>query len=79
MPKIVFLQPKNLVRHSRHHTAYTGDGARVKEGEVPVIHKLEFFNGVARDVPEEIYQRFKDSGIANVVRPTFDDDGDDLL
>lgn len=74
MPKRVFLQPKDLVKHSRHHTAYSGSGAIHKEGEVPTLYKLEFHNGVAKDVPEDIYQRFKDLGIADVNKPSLDDD-----
>lgn len=75
MPRICYLQPKDLVRHSRHHTAYAGDGAvHVPGGPPPQQFKLEFFNGIARDVPENIYQRFKDLGIADVNKPSFDDD-----
>lgn len=72
MPKTVYLQPKHLVRHSRHHTAYAGDGATHKEGQPPALYRLEFINGVAKDVPEAIYQRFKDLGIADVKKPNLD-------
>lgn len=74
MPRRVFLQPKDLVRHSRHHTAYAGNGPILREGEQPESYRLEFINGVAHDVPEAIYQRFKDLGIADVKKPSWDED-----
>lgn len=68
MPKRVYLQPKDLVPHSKHHTAYAGDGA-VHEGKGGPIYKLEFIDGVATNVDEGTYQRFKDLGVAGEKRP----------
>lgn len=69
MPRTVFLQPADLVKHSRHHIAYASSGPVAPGNERPTIYVLEFFNGVARDVPESLYQRFKDLGIADVHPP----------
>jgi hypothetical protein len=68
MPKKVFLQPRDLVRHSRHHTAYAGDGPVEEHGKTQ-IYRLEFVNGIAHDVEEGTYQRFKALGIADVKPP----------
>lgn len=75
MPARVYLQPKDL-RHSRHHLAYASTGSVQPGVRTPTIHTLEFFNGLARDVPENIYQVFKDLGIADVTRPSFEEDSD---
>ena len=71
MPARVYLQPSELARKSAHHTAYVGDGA-ITEGKPQPLYKLEFMQGVAKDVPDELYQRFKDAGIAGTSRPHLD-------
>lgn len=68
MPAKVYLQPEGL-KQSGHHTAYVGDGRFVKPGEQPQVYKLEFFNGIAHNVDDTLYQRFKDAGIADTKRP----------
>lgn len=75
MPKKLYLQPRELVTHSRHHTAYVGDGA-VKEGGATKVYPTVFVNGVARDVPEQMAQRLIDAGIAGTSRPSLDDEDD---
>jgi len=78
MPKTVYLQPLDLVKHSRLHTAYASDGP----AQGGSIYKIEFINGVAHDVPENVYQRFKDLRIADVKRPVIprpEDVEDDTL
>lgn len=70
MPKRVYLKPPELVKHSRHHTAYVGpDPTEIIPGQPTPLYRLEFVNGVAKDVDEQVYQRFKDVGIADVERP----------
>jgi hypothetical protein len=73
MPKKVFLQDQKLVAKSRHHRSYAGDGA-VNEGKGSQLYVLEFYNGVARDVPDGTYQRFKDLGHCDTKRPFTDED-----
>ena len=75
MPAKVFLQPKDLVKQSRHHIAYASSGPMQPGMDAPTIYTLEFFNGLARDVPENIYQRFKDLGIADINPPALDESG----
>ena len=69
MPKRVYLQPKDIVRKSKFHTAYVGDGPIHPDGTGGQLYKLEFVDGVAMDVPEQLYQRFKDAGVAGASRP----------
>jgi hypothetical protein len=76
MPKRVFLQPHDLVKKSRHHTSYAGDGA-VNEGRPGPLYKMEFFNGIARDVDEQTYKRFEDLGHCDTARPKLAGDDDD--
>lgn len=74
MPKKVFLQPKDLVKHSKFHTAYVGDGAIHEQAQGGKLYKLEFHHGVAENVSESDYQRFKDAGIAGEKRPPRDEE-----
>lgn len=74
MPKKVYLKPLDLVKKSKHHTAYTGDGAIGTEGNPPKIYKMEFWGGIARDVDESTYQRFKDVGICDTAKPSLGDE-----
>ena len=75
MPKKVYLQPMELVKKSRHHTSYAGDG--VVEGQPSVLHKMEFVNGVARNVEEQMFRRFKDLGHCATAKPKMPGDDDD--
>lgn len=80
MPRRVFLKPTELVRNSRHHTAYTGAPGEAIPGQPAPLYRLEFVNGVARNVDEQLYERFKDVGIADVSRPKrprLDDEDDE--
>lgn len=76
MPKKLYLQPKELVRHSRHHTVYVGDGA-IKEGGATKVYSTVFVNGIARNVEESMALRLKDAGLAGTSRPKIDADDDD--
>jgi hypothetical protein len=69
MPRKVYLQPDELVKRSRHHTAHVGNGAIHPDSQGGELHKLEFHDGVAYDVPEALFQRMKDAGIADTARP----------
>ena len=86
MPRRVYLSPKlepGAYRNSRHHTCYAGSTVTTAPGIPAPLHKLEFVNGVARNVDENLYERFKDLGIADTSKPRRprrsedDDDGDD--
>jgi hypothetical protein len=76
MPKKLYLQPKELVRHSRYHTTYVGDGA-IKEDGATRVYSTVFINGIARNVDESMARRLKDAGLADVSRPRINDDEDD--
>ena len=69
MPKRVYLLPRDLVGHSKKHTAYAGAGEKSDSGHGKALVKLEFVNGVAENVDEGTFQRFKDLGIAGEKRP----------
>ena len=73
MPKRVYLT-KALAKNSKMHTAYSGEGAVHEDGKPGPLYKLEFFGGVAQNVPEALYQRFKDLGVATDKRPSRDED-----
>lgn len=65
MPAKMYLINPELVRHSRHHTAYVGDGAiSDNPQERRPIYKVTFIDGVARNVEGHIAQRLMDMGIA---------------
>lgn len=67
--KRCYLQPSDLVKKSRFHTAYAGAGEKHDSGHGKQLVKLEFIDGVAENVDEGTYQRFKDLGIAGEKRP----------
>lgn len=71
IPKRVYLLPKDL-RHSAHHTAYCGEGP-IHDTGGGAIYKLEFIKGVAENVPEALFQRFADLGIAGLEKPSEED------
>ena len=70
MPKKVYLKPKELAKHSRHHTAYVGEGAVSGDGTPKPLYKLEFWGGVAEKVDEGLFRRFEDAGIASTSKPS---------
>ena len=77
MPKRVFLHPKNdatAYARSAHHRAYVGNGAVHENGQPSETTVLEFWGGVARDVEESTYQRFKDAGIVDTSPPKLRED-----
>jgi hypothetical protein len=74
VPKRIYLQPIDLVKKSRHHTAYVGDGAIHENASGGPLYKLEFVNGVAENVAESLYQRMKEAGIAGEKRPSRPDE-----
>ena len=76
MPKRAYLQPAELVRKSRHHTSYAGDGA-VTEGKPGQQYTMTFVNGVAREVDEQTFRRFKELGHCATSRPKLPGDDDD--
>jgi len=62
----MYLTNPELVRASRHHTAYVGDGAITEDPRHPNrIYKVKFIDGVAYDVDSKVAQRLMDSGIAS--------------
>ena len=72
MPKRVYLAPKldpQAYKGSRHHTAYSGSTIMPAPGIPAPLHKLEFINGVARNVDENLYERFKDLGVCDTSKP----------
>ncbi len=75
MPAKVYLQQPELVAKSRHHRSYAGDGAIETDGKPGKLYTLEFFNGVAKNVDEQTYQRFKELGHCDTTRP-YEDDND---
>jgi len=74
MPAKAYLQPPELVAKSRHHRSYAGDGPIETDGKPGKLYVMEFRNGVARNVDEQVYQRFKDLGHCSTTRPYGDDD-----
>mgnify|MGYP001180842266 CR=1 FL=1 len=72
----VYIKDPNLNTHSMIHTVYAGEGP-IKPGEETVMKKLEFFGGVARDVPTQTYKLFKDLGHATTDRPKRREQDDD--
>lgn len=60
----VYLKPQDLARFSAWHTAYVGE-----EGNMTKLHRLEICGGQARNVPVNIYERFRDAGIVTTERP----------
>jgi len=72
MPRRVFLHAKldtSAYKNSRHHTCYAGAGVAPAPGVPAPLHKLEFINGVAKNVDENVYERFKDLGICDTTPP----------
>ncbi len=66
----VYLKDRTLALRSAHHTAYaSASHSPIQPGkEVPLL-KLEFIQGVVRNVPAQIYQAFADAGVATTDRP----------
>ena len=78
MPKRVYLADEELRKRSAHHTAYVGAPAEEHIPGMPApLHKLEFYNGVARDVDEQTFSRFKDVGVATLDKPKRRDEDED--
>ena len=85
MPKRVFLAPRldpTAYKNSRMHTAYSGSSISPAPGIPAPLHKIEFGNGVARNVDENTYERFKDLGVCDTSKPrrprrSEDDDEED--
>ena len=72
MPRRVFLAPKldpQAYKGSRQHTAYCGSTITPAPGIPAPLHKLEFVNGVAKNVDENLYERFKDLGVCDTSKP----------
>jgi len=74
MPKRVYLQPREIAKKSAFHTAYVGDGAVSDDGQPLKFYALTFVQGVAKNVDETMYARFKNAGVCDTNRPSFDDD-----
>jgi len=75
MPDKVYLQPRELVTHSRRHTVYTGapSAPKTEAGHSTQLIRQVFLNGVAHNVPEDIYKVLKDQGHCDTKKPVFDD------
>lgn len=66
----VYLRDPDLARRSGYHTAYCGTGNRLNaDGSDPEMFSLTFYMGVARNVPVNVYRRFRDAGVATTERP----------
>lgn len=76
--KFVYLKSPELARQSRRHTAYAGDGAIHGNPAGGHVYKLTFVNGVARDVEDTVYQRFRDAGIADLRKPVIEKAEDEI-
>ena len=85
MPKRIYLSPKldpQAYSRSRFHTSYAGSTIAPAPGIPAPLHKIEFVNGVARNVDENTYERFKDLGVCDTSKPrrprrSEDDDEED--
>ena len=60
----VYMTDTNLARKSGHHTVYVGTPGTAGE-----LHKLEFEFGIAKNVPLNVYERFRDAGHATTDIP----------
>lgn len=74
MPKRVYLKPLSIVRKAGIHTAYVGTNPNgspiVPPGaEAGELLKLQFVGGVAQNVDDRLFERFKDVGVASLDRP----------
>lgn len=73
----VYLKPESL-RKSGWHTAWYPDLSMPREpGKDQMMRSLEFFFGVAKDVPLNIYEQLASMGIATKDRPRRRDEEDD--
>lgn len=85
MPKRVYLQQLNIIRKAGVHTAYVGTNPNgspiVQPGQPAELLSLQFVGGVARDVDERVFERFRDAGVATVNKPRipspYDEDDDE--
>lgn len=64
----VYLTDPNINRRSAKHTIYAGSGP-IKPGEESPLVRLEFDFGVARGVPQSLYDRFHALGHVTTERP----------
>ena len=64
----VYLVDPTINRHSAKHTIYAGGTVGANGEEAPLI-RLEFDFGVARHVPQTVYDRFKALGHVTTERP----------
>lgn len=66
-----YIQDKELLKRSKHHTVYVGTGAVSSDPRKPnEVYHLVFINGVAEKVDENTFQRFKDAGHCDDSPPT---------
>lgn len=72
MHKLVYLRDVELIKKSRHHTAYAGDGAVHGKPAGGLVYKLTFVNGIARNVEDSVYRRFHDLGVADLRKPVIE-------
>ena len=68
IPK-VYLTDQSISRRSSYHTAYCGTGAIESPGNPSQLFTLTFWRGIAYDVPQNVYDRFRDAGIATTDKP----------
>ena len=64
----VYLTDPTLNRRSAHHTIYASSGP-IRPGENEPLQRLEFEFGVARNVPTQVYERFRALGHVTTERP----------
>ena len=64
----VYLTDPNINRFSAHHTIYAGAGPITPGQDTPLM-RIEFEFGVARQVPQVVYDRFYALGHVTTERP----------
>ena len=70
----VYLRQRELWK-SGFHTAYCAPGQNPKDqNSNQETYQLQFFFGIARHVPLNVYNAFADAGIATTDRPRLSDD-----
>lgn len=77
VPKVYLKNPAHW--KSGYHTAYaTARQNAVTPGEDPPLARIEFWFGIARNVPQHIYNIFADAGVVTTERPRLRGVDDDL-
>lgn len=68
VPKVYLKNPAHW--KSGYHTAYaTTRKNPVTPGEDPPLARIEFWFGIARNVPQNLYDLFAEAGVVTTERP----------